>query len=110
MSSVRSTVGLAAASLIALTVAAIAQSKDDPQLPTGDVWITPDHPYLFYFQPKAKRPMTGTAIGDVWIFPDQDERSAQLKSERQEEAKDPITSKKVAPLDGRPLTAGIDDR
>ena len=111
MSSWRSIVGSAAAGWIALTVAAIAQSKDDPQLPTGDVWITPDHPYLFYLQPKVKTPMTGTAIGDVWIFPNQDERSAQLKSDRQEEAKEPITPKKVTPLgDGRPLTAGIDDR
>ena len=39
----------------------------------------------------------------------QDKRKTQ-DAERQEEAKDPITSKKVAPLDGRPLTAGIDDR
>jgi hypothetical protein len=34
------------------------------------------------------------ALGDVWVVPDQDERSAQLKSERQPEAKEPITSKK----------------
>jgi hypothetical protein len=94
MSSVRSTVGLAAASLIALTVAAIAQSKDDLQLPTGDVWITPDHPYLFYLQPKAKTSSTGTAIGDVWVVPEQDGRSAQLKSNRQEEVEQPIASKK----------------
>jgi hypothetical protein len=38
--------------------------------------------------------MTGTALGDVWIFPDQDERSAQLKSKRQDETKEPIMSKK----------------
>ena len=94
MSSGRSTVGLAAASLIVLTVAAIAQSKDDLQLPTGDVWIAPDHPYLFYLQPKAKTSSTWTAIGDVWVVPDQDERSAQLKSDRLEEAKQPIASKK----------------
>ena len=94
MSSWRSTVGLAAAGWIALTVAAIAQPKDDLHLQTGDVWITPEHPYLFYLQPKAKTPMTGTALGDVWIFPDQDERSAQLKSKRQDETKEPIMSKK----------------
>jgi hypothetical protein len=47
MSNWRSIVGSAVASWIALTVAAIAQSKDDRQLPTGDVWITPEHPYLF---------------------------------------------------------------
>ena len=94
MSSWRSTVGLAAAGWMALTVAAIAQSKDDLHLPTGDVWITPEHPYLFYLQPKAKTSGTGTAIGDVWVVPDQNERSAQLKSEHQEEAKEPSTSKK----------------
>ena len=95
MSTSRSIVTLAAAiSWIALTVAAIAQAKDDRQLPTGDVWITPEHPYLFYRQPKAKTPFTGTALGDVWMVPDQDERSAQLKSEGQEEAKEPIKSKK----------------
>jgi hypothetical protein len=94
MSSWRSIVASAAASWIALTVAAIAQSKDDRQMPTGDVWITPEHPYLFYLQPKAKTPIAGTALGDVWVVPDQDERSAQLKSERQQEAKEPITSKK----------------
>jgi hypothetical protein len=91
MSSWRSIVGLAAASWIVLTAPAVAQSKDY-QLPTGDVWITPDHPYLFYLQPKAKTPNTGMALGDVWVVPDQDERSAQLK--RQEEAKEPNTSKK----------------
>ena len=94
MSSWRSIVGSAAAGWIALTVAAIAQSKDDPQLPTGDVWITPDHPYLFYLQPKAKTPIAGMALGDVWVVPDQDERSAHQKTERQQEAKEPITSKK----------------
>jgi hypothetical protein len=95
MSSWRSTVGLAAASWIALTVAAVAQSKDDRQLPTGDVWIIPDHPYLFYLQPKAKTSNTATSIGDVWVVPDQDERSAQLRSDRrEEEAKQPIASKK----------------
>jgi hypothetical protein len=95
MSTSRSIVTLAAAiSWIALTIAAIAQSKDDRQLPTGDVWITPEHPYLFYLQPKAKTPFTGTALGDVWVVPDQDERSAHLKSEGQKEAKEPIESKK----------------
>ena len=93
MSSWRSVVALAAAGWIALTVAAIAQSKDDRQLPTGDVWITSEHPYVFYLQPKAKAPITGTAIGDIWVVPDQDERSAQLKSKPQEQAKEPITSK-----------------
>jgi hypothetical protein len=91
MSTSRSIVTLAAAiSWIVPTVAAIAQSKDDRQLPTGDVWITPEHPYLFYLQPKAKTPFTGTALGDIWVVPDQDERSAQLKSEGQKEAKEPI--------------------
>jgi hypothetical protein len=71
MSSWRSIVGLAAASWIALTVVAIAQSKDDWQLPTGDVWITPDHPYLFYLHPKEKSSTTGMAMGDVWVVPDQ---------------------------------------
>jgi hypothetical protein len=80
MSSWRLIVASAAASWIALTVAAIAQSKDDRQLSTGDVWITPDNPYLFHLQPKAKTSTTGTALGDVWVVPDQDERSAQLKS------------------------------
>jgi hypothetical protein len=94
MSSWRLIVGSAAVSWIALTVASIAQSKDVRQLPTGDVWITPDHPYVFHLRPKEKTSATGTAIGDVWMVPDQDELSAQLKSERQEEAKDPITSKK----------------
>jgi hypothetical protein len=95
MSTSRSIVTLAAVvSWIALTVAAIAQSKDDRQLPTGDVWITPEHPYLFYLQPKATTPFTGTALGDVWVVPDQDERSAHLKSEGQKEAKEPIKSKK----------------
>jgi hypothetical protein len=93
MSSWRSVVALAAAGWIALTVAAIAQSKDDRQLPTGDVWITSEHPYVFYLQPKAKAPITGTAIADIWVVPDQDERSAQLKSKPQEQAKEPITSK-----------------
>jgi hypothetical protein len=91
MSSWRSIVGSAAASWIALTVAATAQSKDEWQLPTGDVWITPDHPYLFHAQPKPKTSPIGTAIGDVWMAPDQDERSA---SESQEGAKEPLTSKK----------------
>ena len=94
MSNRRSTVGLVMASWIALTVTAMAQSKDDRQLPTGDVWITPEHPYLFYLQPKAKAPIAGMALGDVWVVPDQDERSTHLKSERQQEAKEPITSKK----------------
>jgi hypothetical protein len=90
----RSIVGSAVASWIALTVAAVAQSKDDHQLPTGDVWITPEHPYLFYLQPKAKTPVVGMVLGDVWMVPDQGERIAQPKSERQQEAKEPITSKK----------------
>lgn len=94
MASWRSIVGLAAASWIALTVVAIAQSKDDWQLPMGDVWITPDHPYLFYLHPKKKTFTMGTAVGDVWVIPDQDERSAQLQFERQDEAKKPIRSKK----------------
>ena len=94
MSHWRSIVGSALASWIALTVAAIAQSKDDRQLPTGDVWITPEHPYLFYLQPKAKAPTAGTALGDVWVVPYQDERSAQPKSERQQQAQERITSEK----------------
>jgi hypothetical protein len=86
MSTSRSIVALAPAiSWIALTVAAIAQSKNDRQLPTGDVWITPEHPYLFYLRPKAKTPFTGTALGDVWMVPDQDDRSAQVKPKRQAE-------------------------
>jgi hypothetical protein len=90
MSVSRSIVALAAAiSWIALTVAAIAQSKDDRRLPTGDVWITPEHPYLFYLQPKAKTPFTGTILGDVWMVPDQDDRSAQVKPERQGEPQGP---------------------
>jgi hypothetical protein len=93
MSSWRSIVGPAAASWIVLTAPAVAQSKDDRQLPTGDVWIT-DQPYLFYLQPKAKTTNMGMALGDVWVVPDQNERSAQLKSEHQEEAKEPSTSKK----------------
>ena len=93
MSNRRSTVGLVMASWIVLTVTAMAQSKDDRQLPTGDVWITSEHPYVFYLQPKAKAPITGTAIADIWVVPDQDERSAQLKSKPQEQAKEPITSK-----------------
>src|SRR5262249_49787711 len=67
MSNRRSTVGLVMASCVALTVTAMAQSKDDRQLPTGDVWITPEHPYLFYLQPKAKAPIAGMALGDVWV-------------------------------------------
>jgi hypothetical protein len=94
MSNWRSIVGSAVAGWIALTVAAIAESKDDRQLPTGDVWITPEHPYLFYLQPKAKTPIVGMVLGDVWVVPDQDERGAQLKSELQQEAKEPSTSKK----------------
>ena len=35
----------------------------------------------------------GMVLGDVWMVPDQDERSAQLKSEGQE-LKEPIKSKK----------------
>lgn len=100
MSSWRSIVGLAAASwiaLTALTAVAIAQSRDDLQLPTGDAWITPDHPYLFYLHPKEKTSTSGTALGDVWVVPDQDERSAQLKSERQEEGQKPDQVKKIAP-------------
>ncbi len=93
MSNWRSIVGSAVAGWIALTVAAIAQSKDNQQLPTGDVWITPEHPYLFYLQPKAKTPIVGMVLGDVWVVPDQDERGAQLKSERQQEAKESSTSK-----------------
>jgi hypothetical protein len=104
MSSWRPIIGSAAAGLIVLTAPAVAQSKDDRELPTGDVWITLDHPYSFYLQPKAMTPNTGMALGDVWVVLDQDERRAQLKSERQE-AKEPITSK-VTPLDGRPLTGG----
>ena len=98
MSSWRSIVGLAAASWIALTVVAIAQSKDNWQLPMGDVWITPDHPYLFYLHPKKKTSTMGAAIGDVWVVPDQDERGARLKSERHEEAKEPMRSKNSAAL------------
>jgi hypothetical protein len=82
MSRWRAIVGSAAAGWIALTVAAVAQSKDDRQSPTGDVWITPEHPYLFYLQPKAKTPNMGTAIGDVWVIPRQDYRSAQSKPDR----------------------------
>ena len=93
MSNWRSIVGSAVASWIVLTVAAIAQSKDDRQLPTGDVWITPEHPYLFYLQPKAKRSIAGMVLGDVWVVPDEDERSAQLKFKHQQEAKEPITPK-----------------
>ena len=94
MSNWRSIVGSAVASWIALTVAAIAQSKDDRQLPTGDVWITPEHPYLFYLQPKATRSIAGMVLGDVWMVPDEDERSAQLKFKHQQGAKEPITPKK----------------
>ena len=98
MSRWRWIVGSAAASWIALTVAAIAQSKDDRQFPIGDVWITPDHPYLFHLRPKGKPSATGTAIGDVWVVPDQDDRSAQLKSKRTEEAKESTTSQKKSHL------------
>ena len=98
MSRWRSIVGLAAASWIALTVVAIAQSKDNWQLPMGDVWITPDHPYLFYLHPKKKTFTMGTAVGDVWLVPDQDERSAQAKSERQNEAKEQSGQKNSAVL------------
>jgi hypothetical protein len=49
MSSWRAIVGSAAAGWIAMTVAAVGQSK----VPTGDVWITTEHPYLFYLRPKA---------------------------------------------------------
>jgi hypothetical protein len=94
MSKWRSIVGSAVAGWIALTAAAMAESKDNRQLPTGDVWITPEHPYLFYLQPKAKTPIVGMVLGDVWVVPDQDERGAQLKSELQQEANEPSTSKK----------------
>jgi hypothetical protein len=94
MSNWRSIVGSAVAGWIALTAAAIAESRDNRQLPTGDVWITPEHPYLFYLQPKAKTPIVGMVLGDVWVVPDQDERGAQLKSELQQEANEPSTSKK----------------
>jgi hypothetical protein len=94
MSKWRSIVGSAVAGWIALTAAAMAESKDNRQLPTGDVWITPEHPYLFYLQPKAKTPIVGMVLGDVWVVPEQDERGAQLKSELQQEAKEPSTSKK----------------
>jgi hypothetical protein len=94
-------VGSAAAGWIAMTVAAVGQSKDG-QLPTGDVWITPEHPYQFYLRPKAKMPSMGTALGDVWVIPHQDNRSAQAKPDRQEEATQPVA--------GDSRSAGIDDR
>ena len=94
MLSWRSLVGSAAASWIVLTAPAVAQSKTDHELPTGDVWITPDHPYLFYLQPKAKASTVGTVLGDVWMPLDQDERGVQQKSENQEGTKEAFTSKK----------------
>jgi hypothetical protein len=70
MSNWHSRVGLSAVTWIGLTVAAIAQSGPDHQLPTGDVWIIPDHPYLFRPRPAEINPSPETALGDVWIAPD----------------------------------------